>query len=552
MSRFTPRQLVALSLCLLAVWTFSEVANAAEFPAPLKTLELNDGDTLVFLGDSITHQCLYTQYVEDFFYTRFPNKRIRFHNAGVGGAQAWDALQRFSRDVAPYKPKYVTVLLGMNDGRYQPFNQEIFDTYQKDMKEVVARIQETGATPVLMTPTMYDAWAARMKGQNEARQEYYNSVLAYYGTWLRDVAQRDGYGFVDMWSPLNNLTLAQRKSDPNFTMIQDAVHPGASGQLVMAYVILDDLGLRGPVSAIRINATLKSPNGNAMGGEISDLQQTENGLSFTWSAKSLPFVVPEEAQLGAKMLRLGHRASREALIVNGLPASEYELLIDGESVGKFPANRLAAGVELQENAKTPQYQQALKVAELNKKRNEGPVRGLRNEWGLFQAYARAKRQASENPDDAKAAENLKGLEARIEGMEERVAKHEADAKAIEDEIFQNNQPNPHRYELRRVGGDTAAAKNTPAGAQVKGLVTLNGQPVAGATVKFISESGKALQATTGEDGLFQVRGRTRAGAYKVVILSDRIPAKYSDEKQASLAAELVSGANQFDFDLRSE
>src|SRR5690242_15012298 len=40
---------------------------------PFDKLDLKDGDTVVFLGDSITHQCLYTQYLEDFFYTRYPN-----------------------------------------------------------------------------------------------------------------------------------------------------------------------------------------------------------------------------------------------------------------------------------------------------------------------------------------------------------------------------------------------------------------------------------------------------------------------------------------------
>jgi hypothetical protein len=43
-------------------------------PAPkspiTKGLRLKDGDRFIFIGDSITHQCLYTQYVENFFYTR--------------------------------------------------------------------------------------------------------------------------------------------------------------------------------------------------------------------------------------------------------------------------------------------------------------------------------------------------------------------------------------------------------------------------------------------------------------------------------------------------
>ena len=90
-----------------------EPANPAQ-KAIVEKIDLQDGDTLVFLGDSITHQCLYTQYVEDYFYARYPKLRLIFHNAGVGGDRAKNALDRFDEDVAAFKPKYVTILLGMN------------------------------------------------------------------------------------------------------------------------------------------------------------------------------------------------------------------------------------------------------------------------------------------------------------------------------------------------------------------------------------------------------------------------------------------------------
>jgi len=549
MTRFASRLFASLILTLCAAGVY-----AAEFSTVLKSPELNDGDCVVFLGDSITHQCLYTQYVEDFFYTRFPGKRIVFHNAGVGGAQAWDALQRIDRDVLSYKPKYVTILLGMNDGHYIPFDQATFDTYMKDMTEVVEKIKAAGATPILMTPTMYDARAARMKDRNGPKEEFYNSVLAYYGTWLRDVAQKNGHGFVDMWSPLNNITIAQRKSDANFTLIEDAVHPGASGQLVMAFAILEDMGLRGPVSTIRIDATRDQPKGGGQGGTLSDLTKTDDGLSFTWSADSLPFVVPDEAQLGAKLLKLGHKASREAVIVNGLPAGEYELLIDGASVGKFPANRLAAGVELEENEQTPQYQQAKKIAELNKQRNAGPVRALRGEWSRFQGYARTKRQVAENPNDSKAAENLKKLEEQIQGMEDRVKKAEDEAKAIEDQIFQTNQPQPHTYELRAVAGPKNRAVNNRSSASVGGIVVINGQPLAGAEVQFVGQNGKVLTGETDDNGHYTLKDgakpRVPAGQYRVVISGKDLPAKYSSAEESKLEAEIRNGDNEFQFDLR--
>ncbi len=108
-------------------------------------MELKDGDSIVFYGDSITHQRLYTQYLEDYFYTRYPHTHLKIHNAGVSGSVAWEALTRFEDDVAAYKPKYVTVLLGMNDGNHEPFNQSIFETYRRDMTRSFTR--SSGSAP---------------------------------------------------------------------------------------------------------------------------------------------------------------------------------------------------------------------------------------------------------------------------------------------------------------------------------------------------------------------------------------------------------------------
>ncbi len=170
---------------------------ASPFKSLVESLDLKDGDTLVFLGDSITHQCLYTQYIEDFFYTRYPKVHIHFHNAGVGGDRASDALTRFDEDVAAYKPKYVTILLGMNDGSYKDFDKAVFDTYQKDMSTLLDKIAGIGATAIPMTPTMFDARAKRISGKTqEPRDTYYNGVLALYGTWLREQTEVRGLGFV--------------------------------------------------------------------------------------------------------------------------------------------------------------------------------------------------------------------------------------------------------------------------------------------------------------------------------------------------------------------
>ncbi len=554
-----------IAFSLLAVVLNVSVCQSAEdpsrpemFPAPLAKMELDEGDTLVFLGDSITHQCLYTQYVEDFFYTRFPAKRIRFHNAGVGGAKAWDALQRFDRDVADYKPKYVTVLLGMNDGRYQPFKQEIFDTYQNDMREVIDRIKQTGAQPILMSPTMFDSRAARLRRPNDdpGKLELYNSVLAYYGQWLREVSMRNGYGFVDMYSPLNNLTLLERKTEPRFTMIPDSVHPGPSGQIVMAYSIIEDMGLRKPLSNIRI---LSGPGGKSRaqvsGGKIEDLKKTDTGVEFTFTADALPWVLPEEAAAGVKMLHLGHRASREALEIHDLDPGQYELQIDGESVGVFSATQLARHVELQENPRTPQHKQALKVAELNKERNGGPVRSLRNIWSIFQAHARSAQTLKENPNNETLEKQVAKTAERLKNMDKQIRQHEAAAKNIEDQIYSLNQPQPRHYVLKPVKK-----------AQVSGRVTLNGRPVANANIRFHGQNlGLIGNAKTDQAGNYHVRSNNTPGlvpgTYRITIASQKaqgnngrlsIPEKFAQPQTTQLTVNVVEGKNDFRFDLVSE
>jgi len=443
---------IAVLLLVSLVWS-APVPAADEILPPLAKMKLKDGDTVVFLGDSITHQCLYTQYVEDFFYTRFPGKKIRFHNAGVGGARAWDALARFDRDVAAYQPKYVTVLLGMNDGRYQPYNQEVFQAYHRDMQLLIQRIQEIKAVPVLMTPTMFDSRAARLRSRKQSPEklEFYNSVLAYYGTWLREVAVEQGFGFVDMYSPLNHITLQTRKTQADFTLIPDSVHPAESGQLVMAYALIDDLGLRSALSSIRLvrGTDGEKPAHKVRGGQLSDLTFTPDGVAFTWHADSLPWVVPQVAQTGAKLLKLGHRASRESLEIHGLEPGEYQLSIDGQAVRSFDTLALARHVELQSLSQTPQYQQALAVAEMNAARNTGPVRSLRNEWRLFQRFARMREQSRTSPDDQKLAGQVRELEQRLEGLDERIKQHEELAAKMDADIRRAAQPKSRRYVLQR-------------------------------------------------------------------------------------------------------
>src|SRR5271157_3964196 len=123
----------------------------------------HDGDRVVFLGDSITEQKLYTTYIEAYTLTRFPQEKFTFRNVGWGGDTAWlrqrahtdegklfaakeDEQQKMveksvgaglARDVLPLKPTAVTVDFGMNDHAYTKFRPDIFRAYSRSQAEIV-------------------------------------------------------------------------------------------------------------------------------------------------------------------------------------------------------------------------------------------------------------------------------------------------------------------------------------------------------------------------------------------------------------------------------
>ncbi|MEM0925582.1 MAG: SGNH/GDSL hydrolase family protein [Planctomycetota bacterium] len=415
---------------------------------------LTAGDCVIFLGDSITHQRLYTQYIEDFFITRFPETPLRFHNAGISGDLAWDALQRLDRDVLSKKPALVTILLGMNDGRYRPFDREVFDTYRQDMTLLLDRLGEAGVVVSPITPTMFDAVAAKAASKKRPRDpavlSEYNAALAYFGNWLRDLSDERGLHSIDMFGPLNQLTREKRKDDPTFTYIADAVHPGPSGQLIMAHSWLSDLGMRGPVSNITLVPTPKGYRARVSGGEITELSDQDGEISFTFLAKSLPWVTPPETAAAATQLRLDHRFSREGFQVHGLAPGKYELTIDDISIGVFTQTQLAAHIELQRFPETPQSVQANRVVAMNQARNRGVVRQLRDHWFTFRNMRRNERQAmlTQNPEEkkqlnvriAKAKETMKTFESRLAVLEDQAAAELAS-------IYEAARPQLRRYVL---------------------------------------------------------------------------------------------------------
>jgi lysophospholipase L1-like esterase len=179
------------------------------------------GDRVVFLGDSITEQQLYTTYVEAYTVTRFPKQRFGFWNSGWGGDTSWlrmrshtdeaalfaaqaDEQQKMvekavdaclSRDVLSFKPTVVTVNFGMNDHNYEPFREDIFRAYVRSQTEIVKVLAKNGVRVVLLTPQPIE------ERRPDPDKDPRNESLRKFSNGLKDVAAKQGALFVDQFNP---------------------------------------------------------------------------------------------------------------------------------------------------------------------------------------------------------------------------------------------------------------------------------------------------------------------------------------------------------------
>ena len=422
-----------------------------------------DGETVCFLGDSITHGGAYHGMIYDYYLTRFPDRTIHFVNAGIAGDSAGGALGRLEEDVLSKSPSTVVVMLGMNDvgrGNYvaDPTPKQLaaekrsMEWHQANMDKLLARIQEeTDAHLILMTPSPFDQTGVNDRDNN---QPGCNDALGQCADYVRQLAAKYDAQVVDLHGPMTAFNVRQQKADPTYTIIgPDRVHPGPPGHLMMARLFLDAQKAPSLVSRVTFDAA-EGQVTDSSNATVSDIKKEADGWSFTVLEKALPFPIDSRAQELLEHVPVEHTLNREIVQFKGLPIGNHTLTIDGVPVATHTAQQWATGVNLAFNDATPQVKQAKKVAELNEKRHKAEVR-LRG-YACVRWFLRHRRV---DPDDLEAiktyAETKMGKTGYYESkvptyLKEWPNRQEviAEVAAFEQQALQARTPIPHRYQIR--------------------------------------------------------------------------------------------------------
>jgi len=362
----------ACLLAMLATLAAATPAPATAGSAPersgrdLAAFALRDGDRVVFYGDSITQDGGYTRFVEEYVATRFPDWDVRFYNAGVGGdtvkgGWAGDVDVRLQRDVVDHRPSVVTVMLGMNDGGYKPYDPATFATYADGFGAIVERLSRDlpEVRMTLIHPSPFDD-VTRPPGFAPG----YDDVLRRYGCYVEALAARERQGVADFRAPLNAGLAAVHAANPDLArqILPDRVHPSAAGHLVMGAALLRAWNAPALVSRVEIDAA-EAEVVSAENAATSGLEVAEGRLRWTQHDRALPLPMNfDDAEVAlAEAAGAGIEAlDQQPLVVRGLAPGRYELKIDGEAVATFDDAELAAGVNLAAHG-TPMRWQAYTV-----------------------------------------------------------------------------------------------------------------------------------------------------------------------------------------------
>ena len=357
------------------------LAAGAALAGETKLEMFRDGDTVVWLGDSITCGGRYHEFVRAYYATRFPEAKITFYNSGKNGDNAAGAQARLADDVAQLKPNRVLVHFGMNDvgrGDYSAKRtpQQIAhgEKCRKDFEANIVRLADKvlaaapGAKIAFATPTPYDDTAVIASDPKANAKNWVgcNAALKGLGDYVKGLAEKRGVPCVDWHAPLNDIIERHRKAGDTAFMFTgtDRVHPLTAGHVIMALAFLRAQGVPAVVSDVAVDArsgkVAKSENAT-----VTNVKASADGLTCTVLEKALPLPLPPEAAEYLAEFDVEETLNREVFAVTGLKAGKYVLLIDGKEVATGDAEAFAKGVRLGFNEKTPQYAQAHKFLVAN-------------------------------------------------------------------------------------------------------------------------------------------------------------------------------------------
>ena len=278
------------------------------------------------------------------------------------GGWAGPIALRLERDVIAFRPTVVTIMLGMNDGGYKPFDPVTLSSFGEGYRAIVDRLREAlpGVRLTIIRPSPFDDVSRKPQFAPG-----YDDTLRRLGCYATSLAQGPSMTTADFRTPLNAGLATLVAVDPALAqlLLPDRVHPSAGrppGDGSDSAASLERLGAGQPRRAGRDD---KDGRGRGEDDRQRARRGRREGSVGRSSTRRCPCHSASTTPTSRSRRRPGptsRTSTASRSFVRGLPAGRYELRIDGQAIATFDDGELATGVNLAV-FNTPQRWQAYAV-----------------------------------------------------------------------------------------------------------------------------------------------------------------------------------------------
>lgn len=335
--------------CLIAclplegLWAQGTADNSTGF-------QLQDGDRVVFLGNSLFEEDLRYGYLEYMLTTAFADKQVAFRNIGWGGDTVFGEARSYYtspptaydlliQQLSDTQPTVVFLAYGSNEATK---GKEGLAQFKEGLNKLLDKIDELGARAVLLSPLPL------LPSELNINLEERNEVLEAYSDEIAVVASARKQRFVDIFHPFQQF-------DVSSEITSEGVLLNEKGYYHLAQVISQALQLPRADWKVGMNVGGQQANTDL---SVSNVTFGKEEVSFTLQDLGLPFMSPSVSTEG------GH--SRK-IQIQGLKKGFYSLAVEGQPVASASAKAWAQGVEVSHG---PAFNQAQELRNLIFKKNE--------------------------------------------------------------------------------------------------------------------------------------------------------------------------------------
>ena len=229
-------------------------------------MRIVDGERVTFLGDSITQHLVaindqmetqtdglppigtqvsvdrhenrgWTAILADRIHLAYPERRIGYINAGIGGNSSRQMLARFDSDILAQQPQWLLLSAGVVEVRrtYQPdraSDRVSTREYVANLSMMITRALKENVQVILLEPTPHAHPVTN--GPPEVTLQDVNNLTCQYAAAMMKVAQETQVGFVPLFEKFLEL---ENRLAGKASLYADEVHLNATGDLLYSQIV---------------------------------------------------------------------------------------------------------------------------------------------------------------------------------------------------------------------------------------------------------------------------------------------------------------------------